>query len=373
MLNVQLLQSEAGACAPAQLFSHNKNSVGDAITDGNRGVLNKTMSQVEAAQTDFLKGQGVLMTDTEAASKLREFRAKVQVFENLYSKPNKIDDSNVLNTIKAMDETFGPEADKLYYSHHKAEFYLMKSKLKEALVRKLLVSSIVADTSKPQTSASASNVLVYTLDPAQGNKQFFKVNNNLIGYISSGGSVYATDSQGVLLETGVIGSYSSLGVFTISLDKLSDINKTIADYLWKLNGQKFDANGEIKITDSGNTATTGVKTTTDGTQAATIPNNINTNGMRFTISQYISGSTSYNEIMDNSKDDKNKNTNIFLSDAIYFIPSFSQPSLKYKIGEYSNNKITLNDKAKDYLTIEYRKLLDGAQIQGNIITPFVAN
>jgi len=107
-----------------------KNSVKNAISDNNKGVLNATLSDLEEKQNAQLEKQGLIVGNDQATAQIKVLKDDVGKVKNAQS----IDSTSYDNLLGRLNSLLG----KLVLNHHKANVLLLIGELKAEAVSKVV-------------------------------------------------------------------------------------------------------------------------------------------------------------------------------------------------------------------------------------------
>lgn len=134
---------DVGYCGDPKLRCWlDKKSVDNAITDNSILMKNATLSEIEKMQKETLAKQGVIMLDTEAVAKIKQYNEEKDAIGKKYVNNNLVDETRLNNAKKEVSEAllrinadFGSDLDRLFLNHHKAQVILLKAELNEIVAR----------------------------------------------------------------------------------------------------------------------------------------------------------------------------------------------------------------------------------------------
>ncbi|MEK6934208.1 MAG: hypothetical protein AABW75_05020 [Nanoarchaeota archaeon] len=111
------------------------NSIKNAITENNKYLQNKTLSEVTDIQRKALEDKALILPQDKANLQIDQFRREVAFIIAPDYKGS--DDVNMMKSavdseIKKIDSAFGEKLEMLFFNHHKASVLLMKAQLKNA-------------------------------------------------------------------------------------------------------------------------------------------------------------------------------------------------------------------------------------------------
>lgn len=134
-----------------------KNSINNAITENNKYLKNKTLSEINDVQRKALEDKALILPQDQANLQINQFKKEI----TFIIAPNyeSADAPSLLKTdidaeLKKMDSAFGENLEMLFFNHHKASVLLMKAQLKAALAESYLRQGKIqqAKTSAPPTT-----------------------------------------------------------------------------------------------------------------------------------------------------------------------------------------------------------------------------
>lgn len=195
-----------------------KQSVSNAITEGNLGVKNATLSALEQKQKkDAMNANIGVLADDVATGLLRDFDSEIR---NAISKMKgkSVAEAKAIadNETSRLDSAFGPDLDKLFYNSHKAQVKLFKAALAEAVTQVYLSSSganqqVVVAGQAGQT-ANSQNILGSAINsPVYDSEGRLKVD-------------FGTDSSGKYIGSYGLNSNGLLEWYNVSTNSWIDVD-----------------------------------------------------------------------------------------------------------------------------------------------------
>ncbi len=113
-----------------------KESVKNAISDNNKGVLNATLSEIESKQRDDLAKKGIIVGDDIAVAEIRELKEHI---DGLRASESRLNDREVNETLIRLNALF----NRVVLNHYKASILYLIGDLKAIDFEKIVKLSLV--------------------------------------------------------------------------------------------------------------------------------------------------------------------------------------------------------------------------------------
>ncbi len=110
-------------------------SVDKAISDSNVGLKNKTLNELEKTQRETLERTGIILTEGDAAAKLKELEKDKNRLDGAESLQEIISGGTGLEGASSLFKKADAIFEKLFYNHHKARLLVIKAQIYEKVAR----------------------------------------------------------------------------------------------------------------------------------------------------------------------------------------------------------------------------------------------
>ncbi|MBI2631489.1 hypothetical protein HYW75_00610 [Candidatus Pacearchaeota archaeon] len=183
-----------------------KNSINNAITENNKYLQNKTLSEINDIQRKALEDKALILPQDQANLQIDQFKREV----SFIIAPNyeNADAPSLLKMVieaelKKINAAFGDSLEMLFFNHHKAPVLLMKAQLKAALA-----DSYLRQGKKQEIKTSAS--------PTTTIKNEFEVGDE-VTYNGKSAIIQRIDGDNYIVQPGDGGEPKVVKRFDISL------------------------------------------------------------------------------------------------------------------------------------------------------------